>query len=436
MSRVEKTAEPSMDEILASIRKIISEDPAGSRPAQSAVVPPSTPLPPPTDAAPKLPPLTRAATTAASAVDDVLDDLAGSVASQRPPTPASAPSPSSLAGSAATSDPSWLFPKVPGPDDKMPAASNGAKETPRPFFNAPPRAPAAGETASDAIPTRRDLGAFVPARSESAAGATPHVSLTAPTGATPSSPSRATGVNGTAVTADPVPEAKPAPTLDPFAPRAPFANGPRFPAAPVPTVATTVESRLDLPFPRSTDPVPRTTLTPPAAAVPAGAVNGSAAKAAPTPPVAPPTAKPLAEPVAPAAQGALNGSASATPSAALAASPAAVRPSPTASPMATSGAPPAAAGPAAVTPAPPASPPTVSPSSAPSTAPATMATLATAVAAPTSPSAPQSEAVRTLEDTVAELLRPMLRQWLDANMPRIVEKALRVELADSAKKKH
>jgi cell pole-organizing protein PopZ len=37
--------------------------------------------------------------------------------------------------------------------------------------------------------------------------------------------------------------------------------------------------------------------------------------------------------------------------------------------------------------------------------------------------------VRTLEDTVAELLRPMLRQWLDDNMPRIVEKALRVEIA-------
>ena len=42
-------------------------------------------------------------------------------------------------------------------------------------------------------------------------------------------------------------------------------------------------------------------------------------------------------------------------------------------------------------------------------------------------------AVRTLEDTVAELLRPMLRQWLDANMPRIVEKALKIELAQSVK---
>lgn len=51
-----------------------------------------------------------------------------------------------------------------------------------------------------------------------------------------------------------------------------------------------------------------------------------------------------------------------------------------------------------------------------------------ASAAKASPAADRA-AVRTLEDTVAELLRPMLRDWLDANMPRIVEKALKDELA-------
>ncbi len=60
------------------------------------------------------------------------------------------------------------------------------------------------------------------------------------------------------------------------------------------------------------------------------------------------------------------------------------------------------------------------------------------ITAPSSPPQPgshaMSEQIRSMEDTVAELLRPMLRQWLDANMPRIVEKALRVELAASAKK--
>jgi cell pole-organizing protein PopZ len=38
-----------------------------------------------------------------------------------------------------------------------------------------------------------------------------------------------------------------------------------------------------------------------------------------------------------------------------------------------------------------------------------------------------------LDQAVAELLRPLLRQWLDENMPRIVETALKVELADSVK---
>jgi cell pole-organizing protein PopZ len=48
-----------------------------------------------------------------------------------------------------------------------------------------------------------------------------------------------------------------------------------------------------------------------------------------------------------------------------------------------------------------------------------------------SSSEPEDTPERTLEDTVAELLRPMLRQWLSDNMPRIVEKALRIELAQS-----
>ena len=48
-----------------------------------------------------------------------------------------------------------------------------------------------------------------------------------------------------------------------------------------------------------------------------------------------------------------------------------------------------------------------------------------------SSSEPEDTPERTLEDTVAELLRPMLRQWLSDNMPRIVEKALRIEVAQS-----
>ncbi len=46
--------------------------------------------------------------------------------------------------------------------------------------------------------------------------------------------------------------------------------------------------------------------------------------------------------------------------------------------------------------------------------------------------APQSQELtqRSMEDTVAELLRPMLKTWLAENMPKIVERALRKEIAE------
>jgi cell pole-organizing protein PopZ len=56
------------------------------------------------------------------------------------------------------------------------------------------------------------------------------------------------------------------------------------------------------------------------------------------------------------------------------------------------------------------------------------------VAAPAPPvSASQPEATGTIEDATADLLRPMLRQWLADNMPRMVEKALHIEIAESVK---
>jgi cell pole-organizing protein PopZ len=57
-------------------------------------------------------------------------------------------------------------------------------------------------------------------------------------------------------------------------------------------------------------------------------------------------------------------------------------------------------------------------------------------AAPSPAAAPAVAAeppVRTLEDAVAEMLRPMLQQWLTDHMPRIIERALRVETAKTVK---
>ena len=38
---------------------------------------------------------------------------------------------------------------------------------------------------------------------------------------------------------------------------------------------------------------------------------------------------------------------------------------------------------------------------------------------------------KSLEDSVKEMLRPLLRQWLDENMPRVLTAALREELENS-----
>lgn len=63
-------------------------------------------------------------------------------------------------------------------------------------------------------------------------------------------------------------------------------------------------------------------------------------------------------------------------------------------------------------------------------APASTAPAAVPIASVSPPAV--AAAGRSFEDTVVELLRPMLRQWLDENMPRIVEKALRMEIAADA----
>ena len=56
-----------------------------------------------------------------------------------------------------------------------------------------------------------------------------------------------------------------------------------------------------------------------------------------------------------------------------------------------------------------------------------------AVHRPPPPPAAAATADRGIEDATADLLRPMLRQWLAENMPRMVEKALSIELAESVK---
>jgi uncharacterized protein len=57
----------------------------------------------------------------------------------------------------------------------------------------------------------------------------------------------------------------------------------------------------------------------------------------------------------------------------------------------------------------------------------------TTAVVPVATAKPESSAAGTIDDTTADLLRPMLRQWLADNMPRMVEKALHIEVAESVK---
>ena len=73
------------------------------------------------------------------------------------------------------------------------------------------------------------------------------------------------------------------------------------------------------------------------------------------------------------------------------------------------------------------------PVTAATTAPSTYAAQSVQAPRPPAGAAPAAPPVRTLEDAIADMMRPMLQQWITDNMPRIIEKALRVETAKSIK---
>lgn len=60
-------------------------------------------------------------------------------------------------------------------------------------------------------------------------------------------------------------------------------------------------------------------------------------------------------------------------------------------------------------------------------------TAEAAALAAMSPERTNPEAAENIDDATADLLRPMLRQWLADNMPRMVEKALHIEIAETLK---
>ncbi len=51
------------------------------------------------------------------------------------------------------------------------------------------------------------------------------------------------------------------------------------------------------------------------------------------------------------------------------------------------------------------------------------------------PEAAPADGGRTIESLAAELMKPMLREWLDANLPEIVEDAVRAEVRRLARRR-
>ena len=337
------------------------------------------------------------------------------------PRPATAEAPPPPRGSA----PQVIAAMPPGPASVPVAADKGAVASGASAAAAAPSGVAAASAApagppaarAPVAPSRREASAAAPQRSPQSATNAPPTAAThgAATVQTPADPEtsaaaasaldllaaelKASSEREAAEAPKPAPGATPAPAAPAPAPAQPIAAAPAA-AKPTPP-AVTAPGPAATSAPQATAPAP----TPPGA-TPAAAPAKPTAASAPTAPA------PAAQPGAPA------------PAAAKPAAPPAPAPAPNATaPAATA---PAAgqAGPAAQSASATTAPAPGVPASASATEPPGTAAAPPAVAAPLGD-------VRTLEDTVVELLRPMLRKWLDDNMPRIVEKALRVEIARS-----
>ncbi len=397
MTRPEKASEPSMEEILASIRKIIAEEPIGSRPGP---------------ALPGLPDGTRSARSGSDArehgepamlpfpehdsaggespysVEDALADLIedgssrGDKAVKREPEPGFAARP----GRPETDDsprPGWLFaksaasPASPDASAGTPARPGNGPVNPLDMLRQAPRTETAPRESTG-------LGAAIPkpfsdlplpglpkldglsARPGDAAGLPkPASSRTGEDEASAAQPSPVVGAP------------KDASGLNGLGARNPALNTPARPAETGPAKLAPAEESPQ----KSTQPAVGRDGSAAPSIVKAPTI---AAESAPKPAVSEPARRPELSALDALAQG--------------------------------------------LTGAKPVTKPAMAPASAPAPAPASGESKAA------SPEPVAAAIGKTLEDTVADLLRPMLRDWLDANMPRIVEKALRVELAANAQR--
>ena len=435
MSNPEKRDERSMSDILASIRKIMAQEPALAMPPspsrQSVNGVSGATLDLPREPEFKLPgekgPSEGGSPTAPPAAGEEpvsLDELLAETPLTTPPSPrppAVKPAPASASPTsrpASPEPPEWLFPKPNAPE---------ANDKPAPAV--PPVAP----------PQAREVAAKAPGRP----AADPHLGSVISKAESREDPKMEKG-----------PAASP-PVIGPPAPRlgdlGSVVPGKLEGAGPVPTVAagppaTGVNPGRTVPSPPLAGPLLGEATRAPAGSEPLNEVPGADALRRLIADVVPPSARPSFPPAAkgPDAAAARTGEAPKPESEQKQPAPeiikgeakvSAIAPPPEAKKPEASGSAPAA-GPAAApvskpepaAPVPPepaaAAPPLAHTPAAPVPAQKAEAPAEPPAAKPAAaPVAPKS-----MEDTVVELLRPLLREWLNTNMPRLIEPALKAEI--------
>jgi cell pole-organizing protein PopZ len=431
MSSSGQATDLSMDEILASIRKIISEDPKPAPAAAPARAPATDGMLNAAQSARSAPPARPSAASSGDASEThrtlrmtkpaLDDDILDLDDEERAPATGSAAEPAAhtVAGTAA-----------PQPSDPDPPARSGLNDmwTPRQW----PK-PAAAPIAAITVPQAGNAppGAFAAVAAADPAEARLEAAMAA-LGQSLATPQQA--------------DLPPKPIVVATAPKASPPGGPRIDVVAVVNAATraalaqrSADEQMAMPVSAMPLALPPATPSPSPEAAPPMAEPAAVAQPALAPVSAAKSAPSWPPATAPGVAPAVN--------AAVEAAVAAARTAPVRADVKSGGAvtghsEPATAAPMAIQAA---APPTAQARAQVTTQVATRATAPSTAAhdgrngggntaefdrSPAFP--PAAAGVQTLEDTVARLLRPMLRQWLDDNMPRIVEKAFKEELAAQA----
>lgn len=493
MNRPNKASEPSMEEILASIRKIIAEEPPGARPMPDqraanpllkggelrAAIPPigegRQPAtldhhPEPLRQLPSLDIPAGADRKPMRPIDDDLADLLDDAptangAQTKSPVFASTPPAAANGVALKPADDPWAIWRTtrPGSDRAEPVKPEPAPEAAAaaPAQPAPAAVAAKPSVPVSAVPApsypAQKRGFYPPSGIAPGAVVSSPVSATAPQhaearaepsqsngAAAPSSVDFASIIPGRS---EPIP-ATPTPV---FSAAAVAAAAP--PAKPAPDAASSAPApRAEVASPAQaakTAPIAKEIAAPASSAAPSSnAQLAMAATAALPASVLVPVSRdmPIAKPADDARPADFNGSVPATaPAAAPAATPEAiskveaaretsskpaahetvVKPAPVPATKSEAASPAATAN---VQPAAPAPLDMLAAGLAAANVEAAKGTRAATIEVPAAAATAASQApVRTLEDAVADMLRPLLQQWLADNMPRIIEKALRID---------